>query len=81
IEDVLGKVTGQARGLLTKAADEVVETGAEVEAEVVSVTTETAAALEDVAAEIPAKKAPAKKAPAKKVAPAKKATGTTAPKK
>ncbi|NKY89019.1 heparin-binding hemagglutinin [Nocardia veterana] len=65
-EDVLNKVSGQARGLLGKAADEAEQAAAVVDAEVVAVTTE--ATSEESAA--PAKKAPAKKAPAKK-APAK----------
>ncbi|MBF6333802.1 heparin-binding hemagglutinin [Nocardia transvalensis] len=73
-EDVLGKVTGQVRGRLGKAAEEVEEAESVVEAEVVSVTNESAPAA------APAKKAPAKKAPAKK-APAKKTTGSTTAKK
>ncbi|MCM6774834.1 heparin-binding hemagglutinin [Nocardia sp. CDC159] len=78
-EDVLGKVTEQARGLLGKAAEEVEETEDAVEAEIVSVTNETAPTAP--VAESPAKKAaPAKKAPAKK-APAKKATSTGTTKK
>ncbi|WP_227979490.1 heparin-binding hemagglutinin [Nocardia spumae] len=69
-EDVLNKVSDQARGLLGKATEEVEEAAAVVDAEVVAVTSEATAdpvAEESVA---PAKKAPAKKAPAKK-APAK----------
>ncbi|MEV5651887.1 heparin-binding hemagglutinin [Nocardia sp. NPDC052254] len=80
-EDVLTKVSDQARGLLGKTADPADEQDvAVVDAEVVTVTTETAA--EPAAAQVdeepvaPVKKAPAKKAPAKK-APVK----TTAAKK
>ncbi|WP_063065411.1 hypothetical protein [Nocardia violaceofusca] len=73
-EDVLSKVSDQARGFLGKAAEEADEAAAVVDAEVVAVTTE-AAAEEPT----PAKKAPAKKAPAKK-APAKPATTTAAKK-
>ncbi|WP_328406667.1 heparin-binding hemagglutinin [Nocardia sp. NBC_00403] len=76
-EDVLGKVND----LLGRPAKDEVEVEVEVEvvaepvveAEVLTVTTETApaAAEEPVAAKAPAKKAPAKKAPAKKAAPKK----------
>ncbi|MBB5914363.1 heparin binding hemagglutinin HbhA [Nocardia transvalensis] len=67
-EDVLGKVSGQARGLLGQKVTEESEAGEPVvDAEVVDVTSEPTPA--------PVKKAPAKKAPAaKKAAPAKKAT-------
>ncbi|MQY18181.1 heparin-binding hemagglutinin [Nocardia macrotermitis] len=72
-EDVIGKVSDQARGLL--GSTEEAEAEPVVDAEVVQVTHEPAVAPE--AAESPveetAKKAPAKKAPAKK-APVKKAT-------
>ncbi|MFE7802930.1 heparin-binding hemagglutinin [Nocardia sp. NPDC057440] len=72
-EDVLGKVNDLlGRPAKDEAEDEVVAEPV-VEAEVLTVTTETApaAAEEPVAAKAPAKKAPAKKAPAKKVAPKK----------
>ncbi|MEU6564256.1 heparin-binding hemagglutinin [Nocardia nova] len=81
-EDVLNKVSDQARGLLGKTAEAAEEVAPVVDAEVVAVTTE--ATSEPVAEEsapaakkAPAKKAPAKKAPvktaaAKKTTPAKK---------
>ncbi|MFF0489585.1 heparin-binding hemagglutinin [Nocardia sp. NPDC004068] len=64
VEDILGKVTVQARGLLGRAAEEADEAADAVEAEVVSVTEQTE----------PAKKAAPKKAPAKKAPAAKKTT-------
>ncbi|WP_406233747.1 heparin-binding hemagglutinin [Nocardia sp. NBC_01009] len=72
-EDVLGKVNDLlGRPVKDEDEDEVVAEPV-VEAEVLTVTTETApaAAEEPVAAKAPAKKAPAKKAPAKKAAPKK----------
>lgn len=65
-EDVLGKVSDQARGLLG-TVEEVVEdeVAPVVDAEVVQVTTESAPA-DEAQESAPVKKAPAKKAPAKK---------------
>ncbi len=70
-EDVLNKVSDQARGLIGKTAESATENGVPVvDAEVVAVTTEATSepVAEPVAQEAaaPAKKAPAKKAPAKK---------------
>lgn len=75
-EDVFGKVSDQARGLLGSAAEQA-EDSSVVDAEVVQVTHEqpAAPAEESEVDEAPVKKAPAKKAPAKK-APVKKATST-----
>lgn len=65
-EDVLGKVSEQARGLLGNGEEATeAEEAPVVDAEVVQVTTEAAPADEAESA-APAKKAPAKKAPAKK---------------
>ena len=65
-EDVIGKVSEQARGLIGTAEEQVQETAEVVDAEVVRVTDEALSAVEDV----PAPKAPAKKAPVKKTTPA-----------
>ncbi|WP_067668026.1 heparin-binding hemagglutinin [Nocardia miyunensis] len=73
-EDVFGKVSDQARGLLGSTEES--EAEPVVDAEVVQVTHEPAAPGDEASAEeTSAKKAAAKKAPAKK-APAKKTTTT-----
>ncbi|WP_040828211.1 hypothetical protein [Nocardia jiangxiensis] len=75
-EDVFGKVSDQARGLLG-STEEQAEAEPVVDAEVVQVTHEPAAPVDEAPAadEAEVKKAPAKNAPAKK-APAKKAATT-----